>query len=116
MADVHLSCQYQSILGMNASTVAELKSYQKPPYPVHEIMIATLMIVGVKEKDLKKYENVKIALNKTGKEGELFTFLVACTLCRSVRRTVTSIFDRRFRGFDICRDLLLPLPNCTRQR
>jgi len=59
----------KSILGMNASTVAELKSYQKPPYPVHEIMIATLMIVGVKEKDLKKYENVKIALNKTGKEA-----------------------------------------------
>ena len=35
---------------------------------------------------------------------------------RSVGRSVTSIFDRGFRCFEACRDLLLPLPNRTRLR
>lgn len=48
--------------------VAELKSYQKPPYPVFEVMTATLLLVGYSEKDLKQYDQIKAALAKTGKE------------------------------------------------
>lgn len=58
-----------SILAMNQATIAELKSYQKPPYPVHDCMMGMLLLLGNKEKDLKKWDQVKVALNKTGKEA-----------------------------------------------
>ena len=71
---------------MNSATMAEIKSYQKPPYPVHEIMMATLILLGYEEKNLKNWDNIKIAMNKLGKDSTDFLFLDAFSkrVCLSV--------------------------------
>lgn len=41
------------ILELKQSTVAEIRSYSKPPLVVHTVMTVTLLILGHKEKDTK---------------------------------------------------------------
>ena len=41
------------ILNLKQSTVAEIRSYSKPPDQVHKVMIATYLLLGLKEKELQ---------------------------------------------------------------
>ena len=41
------------ILNLKQSTVAEIRSYSKPPDQVHKVMIATYLLLGNKEKELQ---------------------------------------------------------------
>ena len=86
---------------MNSATMAEIKSYQKPPYPVHEIMMATLILLGYEEKNLKNWDNIKIAMNKLGKDSTGLFFVAGNATykspCRSVRPSVRpTLLFRRF--------------------
>ena len=60
----------QDILDLKGSTISEIRSYQSPPPPVHQIMIATLMLIGHREKELRNWQTVQATLGKTGKEGK----------------------------------------------
>ncbi|XP_060583766.1 trichohyalin-like isoform X2 [Ruditapes philippinarum] len=57
------------ILELKQSTVAEIRSYQKPPPVVHTVMTATFLILGHQEKETKDWKNVQALVGKTGKEG-----------------------------------------------
>eukprot|EP00794_Sanderia_malayensis_P004876 gene4876-5515_t len=59
----------KEILELNQSTIMEIRSYQKPPPAVHEIMIAVYLLLGYKEKELKVWKNMQAFLGRTGKEG-----------------------------------------------
>lgn len=59
----------QEILELKQSTISEIRSYQNPPPAVHQVMIATYLLLGYKEKPLKIWKNVQALLGKTGKEG-----------------------------------------------
>ena len=43
----------KEILELNQSTISEIRSYQKPPEAVHQVMIAVYLLLGYKEKELK---------------------------------------------------------------
>ena len=43
----------REILELNQSTISEIRSYQKPPEAVHQVMIAVYLLLGYKEKELK---------------------------------------------------------------
>lgn len=42
-----------AVLEMDSQTIAELRSYTKPPLAVHGVMLATYILLGVKEKELQ---------------------------------------------------------------
>lgn len=42
-----------AVLEMDSQTIAELRSYTKPPLAVHGVMVATYILLGVKEKELQ---------------------------------------------------------------
>lgn len=44
-----------AIMNLDQKTVAELKSYNAPPQPAHLSMIATFLLLGEKESDLKVF-------------------------------------------------------------
>ena len=41
------------ILELKQSTVAEIRSYQKPPLVVHQVMTGTFVLLGHKAKEMK---------------------------------------------------------------
>ena len=43
----------REILELNQSTISEIRSYQRPPPAVHDVMIAVYLLLGYKEKELK---------------------------------------------------------------
>ena len=45
----------QPVLAVHHITVAEIRSYDKPPPVVHQVMVATLMLLGDKENRMKVY-------------------------------------------------------------
>lgn len=57
------------ILELKQSTVAEIRSYQKPPEIVHVVMTGTFLLLGHKEKETKVWKTVQSLVGKTGKEG-----------------------------------------------
>lgn len=57
------------VLELKSSTIAEIRSYQKPPQVVHDVMMATYLILGTPFKETKKWSNVQILLTKTGRES-----------------------------------------------
>ena len=59
----------QEILELKQSTISEIRSYQNPPPAVHQVMIATYLLLGYKEKPLKEWKNMQALLGKKGKEG-----------------------------------------------
>lgn len=59
----------QEILELKQSTISEIRSYQNPPPAVHQIMIATYLLLSYKEKPLKEWKNMQALLGKTGKLG-----------------------------------------------
>jgi len=59
----------KDILDLKQSTISEIRGYQNPPHPVHQIMTATLLLIGHKEKELKNWQMVQATLGKTGKDA-----------------------------------------------
>ncbi|KAJ8034092.1 hypothetical protein HOLleu_24518 [Holothuria leucospilota] len=57
------------ILNLKQSTVAEIRSYSKPPPQVHKVMTATYMLLGNKESELKDWKKMQALIGKTGKDG-----------------------------------------------
>ncbi|XP_074641536.1 uncharacterized protein LOC141899249 isoform X2 [Tubulanus polymorphus] len=57
------------ILELKQTTVAEIRSYQKPPVAVHTVMIGTFFLLGHKEKETKVWKAVQALVGKTGKES-----------------------------------------------
>nr|XP_006815083.1 PREDICTED: trichohyalin-like [Saccoglossus kowalevskii] len=57
------------IMNLKQSTVAEIRSYQKPPRMVHQVMIGTYLLLGVPEKETKEWKKMQALVGKTGKEG-----------------------------------------------
>ncbi|XP_072016669.1 uncharacterized protein [Amphiura filiformis] len=57
------------ILNLKQSTVAEIRSYSKPPKAVHRVMIGTYLLLGNKEKTLQDWKGMQALIGKTGKEG-----------------------------------------------
>ncbi|XP_072170392.1 uncharacterized protein [Diadema setosum] len=57
------------ILNLKQSTVAEIRSYSKPPPQVHKVMISTYLLLGNKEKQLQDWKGMQALIGKTGKEG-----------------------------------------------
>ena len=49
----------REILELNQSTISEIRSYQKPPEAVHQVMIAVYLLLGYEEEELM----VKIRVN-----------------------------------------------------
>lgn len=43
----------KEIMELNQRTISEIRSYKKPLPAIHDVMIATYIILGYKEKDLK---------------------------------------------------------------
>lgn len=44
-----------AIMNLDQKTIAEIKSYAKPPEGVHKVMIATFLLLGNSEKELKVF-------------------------------------------------------------
>jgi hypothetical protein len=42
-----------AVLEMDSKTISELRSYLKPPLPVHGVMMATYVLLGVDQKEIK---------------------------------------------------------------
>ncbi|CAH1250897.1 Hypp8934 [Branchiostoma lanceolatum] len=59
----------QEVQNLKQSTVAEIRSYSKPPAAVHQVMIATYLLLGNPEKETKNWKLVQALVGKTGKEG-----------------------------------------------
>ncbi|KAL3865454.1 hypothetical protein ACJMK2_042842 [Sinanodonta woodiana] len=59
------------ILEMKPETISEIKSYMKPPKVVHDVMMATYMLLGKKRKELENWETIRYLLGLTGKDSLL---------------------------------------------
>ncbi|WAR00484.1 HIL-like protein [Mya arenaria] len=59
------------VLEMRQSTISELTSYLTPSSAVHDVLTATLVMLGNNSEDLKKWDNVKIRFKRTGSESIL---------------------------------------------
>ncbi|XP_078663149.1 uncharacterized protein LOC144906603 [Branchiostoma floridae x Branchiostoma belcheri] len=59
----------QEVQNLKQSTVAEIRSYSKPPAAVHQVMIATYLLLGNPEKETKNWKLVQALVGKTGKDG-----------------------------------------------
>ena len=44
---------YAEIMALDQPTVAEIKSYSKPPVLVHQVMTGVFVMLGHKEKEMK---------------------------------------------------------------
>ncbi|XP_064609540.1 uncharacterized protein LOC135473611 [Liolophura sinensis] len=64
-----LSKLKSSILSMDAGTMTELRRYNNPPEMVHQVMIATFLLLGEHEGITKKWKNCQKRCNPTGPDG-----------------------------------------------
>lgn len=46
---------YAEIMALDQPTVAEIKSYSKPPVLVHQVMTGVFVMLGHKEREMKVY-------------------------------------------------------------
>lgn len=46
---------HHAVLDMDQKTISELRSYPKPPKPIHGVMAATFLLLGHKEGELKVF-------------------------------------------------------------
>ncbi|XP_076439788.1 uncharacterized protein LOC143279651 isoform X1 [Babylonia areolata] len=58
-----------AVLNMDQKTVAELKTYGKPPGGVHESMMATFLLLGSSMKEVKVWRTCQSLMAKTGRES-----------------------------------------------
>lgn len=63
------TCVCFQVLNLDGRTIAELKSYSNPPKAVHDVMIATFLVLGHPEKVTRKWPSVQALIGKTGKES-----------------------------------------------
>jgi len=89
----------KEILDLKQSTIAEIRGYQNPPPPVHQIMMATLLLIGHREKELKNWQTVQATLGKTGKDG-IKRRILACKP-EFVSREAATRSQELLRGFDL---------------
>jgi len=59
----------KEVLDLKQSTIAELRSYNKPHETIHKVMIATYLLLGTNESKTQKWTSIQTLLGKTGKEG-----------------------------------------------
>jgi len=59
----------KDIMALDQRTISEIRSYKKPLPAIHDVMIATYVILGYKEKELKDWKYIQALLGRTGKEG-----------------------------------------------
>ncbi|XP_061174080.1 uncharacterized protein LOC133183144 [Saccostrea echinata] len=58
-----------AVLEMDSKTISELRSYNKPPLAVHGVMVATYVLLGVEEKEMRHWVGVQNLIGKRGREG-----------------------------------------------
>ncbi|KAL3865485.1 hypothetical protein ACJMK2_042870 [Sinanodonta woodiana] len=59
------------VLEMKPQTISEIKRYQQPSKVVHDVMIATYMLLGEKRKELENWETIRYLLGLTGRDSLL---------------------------------------------
>lgn len=59
----------KEIMALDQRTISEIRSYKTPIPAIHEVMIATYIILGYKEKELKEWKFIQALLGRSGKEG-----------------------------------------------
>ncbi|XP_067935070.1 uncharacterized protein [Watersipora subatra] len=58
-----------TVLNLDQTVIAELKSFATPPKPVETTMRATLMLLGSKKKEMREWKKIVAFMSKTGKES-----------------------------------------------
>ncbi|KAK6180468.1 hypothetical protein SNE40_012616 [Patella caerulea] len=62
--------QYLSrVLAMKQTTVSEITSYKRPKQCVHDVMKATFLLLGEKDKALNRWEHIQSLTKRLGKES-----------------------------------------------
>ncbi|XP_033750476.1 hillarin-like [Pecten maximus] len=57
------------VLQLKQPTVSELHRYKTPPIPVHDVMLATYIMLGEPRENIKNWKSVQGILGKLGKRG-----------------------------------------------
>ncbi|KAI8497818.1 hypothetical protein Bbelb_244700 [Branchiostoma belcheri] len=57
------------VLQMNQSTISEIKTYNSPPKLVHQVMVATYLLLGVNESETQNWKDLQALMGKTNREG-----------------------------------------------
>ncbi|XP_076465637.1 uncharacterized protein LOC143297271 [Babylonia areolata] len=57
------------ILTMEQSTISEIHSYQRPPLCVHDVMVATYMLLGHQEPRLTEWADIQTLLCRVGRDS-----------------------------------------------
>ncbi|XP_046544246.1 LOW QUALITY PROTEIN: uncharacterized protein LOC124254478 [Haliotis rubra] len=64
-----LNTYNHDILQMEQTTISELRSYQRPPTCVHDVMAATYMLLGHNEDRLTEWADIQCQMGKLGRDG-----------------------------------------------
>ncbi|KAK6180469.1 hypothetical protein SNE40_012617 [Patella caerulea] len=57
------------VLAMKQSTVSEISSYKRPKQCVHDVMKATYLLLGERDKDLNRWEHIQSLTRRLGKDS-----------------------------------------------
>ncbi|XP_078621048.1 calcium-activated chloride channel regulator 3A-1-like [Branchiostoma floridae x Branchiostoma japonicum] len=57
------------VLQMNQSTISEIRNYNHPPQLVHQVMVATYLLLGVNESETQNWKDLQALMGKTNREG-----------------------------------------------
>ncbi|KAK3607865.1 hypothetical protein CHS0354_038295 [Potamilus streckersoni] len=57
------------VLEMEQQTISEIRSYKYPPPGVRETMIATYMVLGYEEEDVKEWQDLTALMGRYGKDS-----------------------------------------------
>ncbi|ESP00550.1 hypothetical protein LOTGIDRAFT_157826 [Lottia gigantea] len=57
------------VLALKQATVSEITSYKRPKPCIHDVMKATYLLLGEREKQLKRWEHIQSLTRKLGKES-----------------------------------------------
>ncbi|XP_071100654.1 uncharacterized protein [Haliotis cracherodii] len=64
-----LNTYNHDILQMEQTTISELRSYQRPPTSVHDVMAATYMLLGHDEDRLTEWSDIQCQMGRLGKDS-----------------------------------------------
>merc|ERR1719402_74385 len=56
----------KKIAKLKQSVISELRSYGSPPDGIHQVMMATYLLLGQKDKEIKSWKQMQALLGKTG--------------------------------------------------
>ncbi|XP_013404632.1 uncharacterized protein LOC106169646 [Lingula anatina] len=65
----HIEKLRHDILNLDQKTIAEIRSYSNPPDAVHQVMVASYLLLGLTEDQVKEWRSVQAFMGKTGKES-----------------------------------------------